>query len=170
MEAYYATIVAFIREHEAWAAPLAFVLAFGESTAFISVLLPATIILLGIGGVIGASGIGFWAIWTAAALGAAMGGWASYWLGGHFHGALAHFWPLSRHPEMLVKSVAFFRKWGVGGVFLGRLVGPFGSVLPLAAGICNMPQIPFQIANIASALIWATWVLAPGALGIAWLK
>ena len=122
------------------------------------------------GGMIGASGIGFWAIWVAATLGTIAGATVSYWLGRHFHGAVTHFWPLSGHPEMLVKSVAFFRKWGAGGVFLGRLVGPFGSVLPLAAGICDMSLIPFQIANVASALAWATSVLAPGVLGAAWLQ
>ena len=34
------TVLAFLRDHEAWAAPIVFVLSFGESLAFISLLLP----------------------------------------------------------------------------------------------------------------------------------
>lgn len=132
-------------------------------------LLPATVILFGVGGIIGASGIGFWSIWVAAACGAALGDWVSYGFGRHFRGSVVRFWPLSRHPDVLAKGEAFFRKWGAGGIFFGRFFGPLRAAVPLAAGICGMPQLPFQIANVASALVWATGILAPGTLGVAWL-
>ena len=35
----------FVREHQVWAAPIVLALAFGESLAFISLLLPATVAL-----------------------------------------------------------------------------------------------------------------------------
>jgi len=165
----YDAILAFVREQEIWAAPLVFVLAFGESLAFVSLLLPATVILFGIGGLIGASGIGFWPIWIAAASGAALGDWFSYWLGCHYHHGIARLWPLSRHPNLLPRGEAFFRKWGTAGIFLGRFFGPLRSAVPLVAGICAMPWLPFQIANVASALVWATGILTPGAIGISWL-
>ena len=63
----------FIRANQAWAAPVVFLLAFGESLAVISVLLPATAILFGLSGLLGASGIAFWPCWAAAALGAILG-------------------------------------------------------------------------------------------------
>ena len=87
-------VVGFVREHESLASPIAFVLAFGESLAFVSLLLPATVILFGIGGLIGATGIGFWPIWLAAALGAVLGDWLSYWLGHHYKYEIARLWPL----------------------------------------------------------------------------
>ena len=68
-------VIEFIRAHEAWAVPIVFVLAFGESLAFIALLLPATVILWGIGALVGASGISFWPLWLAAAFGAALGDW-----------------------------------------------------------------------------------------------
>jgi membrane protein DedA with SNARE-associated domain len=33
-----------------------------------------------------------------------------------------------------------------------------------------MPFRLFQIANFASALVWATGILAPGAFGLTWLE
>src|SRR5690348_8574729 len=110
-------VLAFVRNHEAWAPLVVFVLAFGESLAFTSLLLPATAILLGAGGLVGAAGIGFWPIWAAAALGAVMGDWVSYWLGYHYKNTLGRVWPFSRHPALLPRGQSFFKKWGAFGVF-----------------------------------------------------
>src|SRR6476661_6113902 len=49
LPAFVQPVLDFIRAHEAWAVPIVFLLAFGESLAFISLLLPATVILWGIG-------------------------------------------------------------------------------------------------------------------------
>ena len=162
-------VLDFVRLHEAWAAPIVLVLAFGESMAFLSLLLPATVILFGVGGLIGASGIDFWPIWAAAAIGAILGDWVSYWFGYHYKHQITHMWPLSRHPEMIVRGEAFFRRWGAVSVFLGRFFGPLRCVMPLIAGIFDMRQVPFQIANVTSGLVWATGILAPGTLGLRWL-
>jgi membrane protein DedA with SNARE-associated domain len=162
-------VLTFVRDHEIWAAPVVFALAFGESLAFVSLLLPATAVLFGIGPVIGAADIGFWSIWLAAALGAALGDWVSFWLGSRFKHAIGQMWPLSRHPGLLARAEAFFRKWGILGIFLGRFFGPLRSAVPLAAGLCAMPILPFQLANIASAFVWATGILTPGMLIFDWL-
>ncbi|KEY59168.1 DedA family protein [Serratia sp. DD3] len=159
-----------VRQHQGWAVPIVFVLAFGESLAFLSLLLPATVILLALGALIGESGIAFWPIWTAAVAGAFFGDWLSYWVGYHYQDRVAQMWPLSRNPQLLVRGHAFFERWGVLGIFFGRFFGPLRSVVPLVGGICAMPQTLFQIANITSALIWAFGILAPGAFGIKWLS
>ncbi|HVJ51029.1 MAG TPA: DedA family protein [Aliidongia sp.] len=169
MEALSGAILDIVRAHAVLAPPIVFALAFGESLAFVSLLLPATVLLVGGGGIVSAAGIGFWSIWSAAAAGAALGDWVSYWLGLHYKEAIGGIWPLSRHPALLSRGQAFFEKWGAAGVFLGRFFGPLRSVMPLVAGICAMPLIPFQIANLTSAVLWATAVLAPGWLAVEWL-
>lgn len=165
---WYELTLAFIRTHEAWAAPIVFALAFGESLAFISLLLPATVILFGIGGLVGASGIGFWPLAIAAAAGAALGDWVSYWLGYHYKAQIAAMWPLNRHPTLIPRGEAFFARWGTAGVFFGRFFGPLRAAVPLVAGACGMRQMPFQLANIASAIVWGIGILAPGTFGVRW--
>ncbi len=162
-------VLVFIKANEALAAPIVFVLAFGESMALIALLLPATVILWGVGALIGASGLSFWPIWLAAVLGAALGDWLSYWLGYHFHEPISRMWPLSRHPQLIPKAHTFFEKWGALGVFIGRFFGPLRAAVPLVAGAVQMPQVPFQIANWTSALVWGFTTLGPGAFGIGWL-
>ena len=81
MEAYVDQVIAFARDNAAWAPPIVFALAFGESLAFISLLIPAWGALVALGALIGSSGIEFWPVWVAASLGAALGDWLSYWIG-----------------------------------------------------------------------------------------
>ncbi|NIG62930.1 MAG: DedA family protein [Serratia symbiotica] len=159
-----------VRQNEVWAIPIIFVLAFCESLAFMSLLLPATVILLALGAIIGKSGIAFWPICAAAAVGAFLGDWLSYWIGYHYQHRVVDMWPLSRNPKLLIRGHAFFERWGVLGIFIGRFFGPLRAVVPLVGGICGMPQGYFQLANIISSMIWAFGILAPGALGIKWLS
>jgi membrane protein DedA with SNARE-associated domain len=128
------------------------------------------VILFAVGALIGSSGIAFWPIWAAAALGAALGDWLSFWVGLKLKGNVAQLWPLSRNRDLIPRGHRFFERWGAVGVFVGRFFGPLRASVPLVAGICEMPAITFQIANVSSALVWATAILGPGAFGVKWLQ
>jgi len=162
MEDFAHALADFVRVHQAWAAPIVLVLAFGESLAFISLLIPAWGALVAIGALIGASGISFWPIWIAGGIGAALGDWVSYWFGYKYKEQVAQIWPLSRYPEILPRGEAFVKKWGVPSIFIGRFFGPLRASVPLAAGIFEMPYLQFQIANFVSAMIWAAALLVSG--------
>ena len=60
------TIMQFIETHQVWSLPIIFLLAFGESLAIISLLVPATAILLGAGALIGTGVISFVPVLIAA--------------------------------------------------------------------------------------------------------
>lgn len=163
------TVIEFVREHQAWAAPTVFLLAFGESLAFLSLMVPGWAALVGIGALIGASGIEFWPIWLAGAFGAALGDWVSYWIGFRFKDKVRTMWPLSRYADLLPSAERFVRNWGVPSIFLGRFFGPLRAFVPLAAGIFEMRYWYFQFANFSSALLWSAVVLAPGTFGIKYI-
>jgi membrane protein DedA with SNARE-associated domain len=155
-------VLNFIREHREWATPVVFALAFGESLAFISLLLPAWAALVGVGTIIGTTGISFWQVWVAASVGAALGDWVSYWIGLKLEYTVQHWWPLSRHPDLIPKGEAFVKKWGVFAIFIGRFFGPLRASVPLVAGIFEMPYWRFQLANFSSAFVWAAVLLLFG--------
>ena len=62
---YVQSVIAFVRDNAAWAPPIVFALAFGESLAFISLLIPAWGALVAIGALLGTSDINFWPVWIA---------------------------------------------------------------------------------------------------------
>jgi membrane protein DedA with SNARE-associated domain len=170
LEAHAQELVEFVRLHEAWAAPIVFALAFGESLAFISLLIPAWAALVGIGVMIASGNLNFWPIWVAGSVGAALGDWLSYWIGIKLGPPVAHIWPLSRHPELLPKGETFVKRWGPLAIFIGRFFGPLRASVPLVAGIFRMPFWEFQIANFASAFVWAGVLLTLGDVGAKVIK
>jgi len=162
LDAYFHQVVVFVAAHKVWAAPIVALLAFGESLAFLSLLIPAWGALVAIGAMIGPSQINFWPVWIAAAIGAALGDWLSYWIGVKLGPSVAHVWPLSRHPEMLPRGETFVKRWGALAIFIGRFFGPLRAAVPLVAGIFAMPFWRFQFANFSSAFLWAALLLTIG--------
>jgi membrane protein DedA with SNARE-associated domain len=152
----------FVRAHAEWAPPIVFVLAFAESLAFISLLVPAWGALVAMGALIKSGGLNFAPVWIAGALGAACGDWLSYWVGLKLEHGVANIWPLSRHPNLIPTGEAFVKKWGVLGIFIGRFFGPLRASVPLVAGIFEMPYWRFQFANFFSAFVWAAVLLTLG--------
>ncbi len=162
MEGYAHELIAFVRLHQVWAAPVVLVLAFGESLAFISLFVPAWSVLVAIGALLGPGQISFWPVWIAGGLGAALGDWLSYWIGYKFKDSVAGMWPLSRYPDLLPRGASFVQRWGIPGIFIGRFFGPLRASVPLAAGIFEMPYWWFQLANFSSALVWSAVLLLFG--------
>ena len=172
MEAYVEQIITFARDNAAWVPAIMFALAFGESLAFISLLIPAWGALVALGALIGSIGISFWPVWIAAALGAALGDWLSYWIGQKLEYRVQHIWPLSRHPDLIPRGERFMKTWGIAGIFIGRFFGPLRASVPLIAGIFEMPFWRFQVANVLSAFVWAAVLLTLGdgiSKAIAWV-
>lgn len=163
-------ILDFAAQYQAWLGPLVFTLAFGESIAFVSLVLPFWGILVALGAVLGAAGgFQYWTILIAAACGAALGDWVSYWLGKHYDKQLRGMWPLKNYPEMMTRGEEFFRKYGAWAIVGARFSGPLRASVPIVAGALHMPQGIFQLANWTSAFLWAAVLLAFGdSLGRVW--
>jgi membrane protein DedA with SNARE-associated domain len=152
----------FVRENAVWAGPIMFALAFAESLAFISLLVPAWSALVAIGALVGAGTLSVWPVWIGGAMGAACGDWLSYWIGLKLEYSVQHIWPLSRHPDLIPRGEAFVKKWGALAIVIGRFFGPLRAAVPLVAGIFEMPFWRFQIANFSSAFLWAGVLIALG--------
>lgn len=132
------------RTYPYWCFPIAFGVAFSESFAGISVLVPGFALLLG--------------------LGAVCGDWISWWLGRHYHHQILHVWPFRKFEAQIEKALHFFHRWGAWAVFFGRFLGPLRASVPLVAGMSELEFRPFMIASVISALIWAYALLAFPAL------
>lgn len=159
-------LLEFIKAHQNWAVVIIFVTAFGESFALLGLLFPGTALLIGAGTLIADGTLHYLPVMAAAILGAVLGDSVSYWLGRRFGGAIARMWPFNRNPDLVPSGVRFFERYGGMSVFIGRFLGPIRAVIPLAAGILQMPRGRFWVANIASALVWAPLLLFAGnALG-----
>jgi membrane protein DedA with SNARE-associated domain len=155
-------IIQFITAHAAWAGPIIFLVAFGESFAFISFLFPGTAIMLAAGAFIPSGTLSAWPLIVGAICGAVLGDTISYEIGRRYGHHLKDVWPFKRRPDLLERGVTFSGQHGGKAVFAGRFFGPFRAVVPLAAGCTRLSRRAFWIANVTSALIWAPGLLLPG--------
>ncbi len=163
------SIMEFIKANEKWALPIIFVLAFGESIAFISLVLPFWGILVALGIMLPNTDISFLFALCAASVGAALGDWVSYSIGFRFRNTIARMWPFTSHPDMLPKGEKYFNKYGAGAIWLARFSGPLRASVPIVAGVAQMNSIKFQLANWPSAFLWAFVLLVIGDfVGLVW--
>jgi len=162
MEHFSHNVLALIAAHPDMSAFLIGLTAFGESFAVISFFIPGTTILIAAGALVERGALDPLVTVTAAAIGAVLGDAVSYWIGLRFGRALHKFWPFNLHPTALVEGERFFQKYGLASIFIGRFFGPLRAFVPLVAGTCRMPALPFYIANIVSAVIWAPALLYSG--------
>ncbi|APT56146.1 DedA family protein [Roseomonas gilardii] len=174
MDALISGFEAWIRENAAWAPWVAMLLAFSESLPVISLLVPSTALLLGMGLLIGNGTLPAWPVLLGIVVGGvagdAVGFWAFRWQGRR----LLRRWLPRRQWRNYASAVLFFRRWGWMAVFASRFVGPARAFASAIAGLSGMRQSHFQAANLCSAIVWAPLLVMPGylldALGALFLR
>ena len=137
-------------------------IAFVESLAIAGIVIPGVAFLFGVAVVAGATEISMSLSLISAAIGAISGDVISFLIGKHYQDNIRHMWPVSKYPDAVKKGEQFFSKWGIYSVVIGRFVGPIRPVLPMVAGIMNMPKRKFISVNILSAMAWAPVYILPG--------
>ena len=164
MQTFTQSILEIIQQNAEWAWLIVFLIAFIESLAILGLFMPGWVLLVGIGTMIGADILEFPPVVISAYFGAVIGEYLSYYAGYHYHEAILK-WPfVARHERLIEQSKRFFKKYGAAGVFFGRFIGPVRAVIPLVAGISEMPKRTFFWVNLTSGFIWAPLYLIPGIL------
>lgn len=158
----------FVRENEALVEVTLFCLGFAESLVITSFFVPASVLFLGIAALHGASGGEFLPILLAGTAGAFLGDIATYAIGRRYKDQVRQHWPFRNNPDLLPKASAFFERWGLLGVVVGKFVGPMRPLIPLVSGVVSMPWLTFGIASAVSSLIWSIAFLAPAFYGLKW--
>lgn len=148
--------------HPHWGGFVTFIISALESIAIVGTLVPGSIMMSGIGALMGTGILPFWTTLAWAIAGAIAGDGISFALGYYFKGRISGMWPFKTRPHMLDAGKTFFAKHGGVSVFLGRFVGPVRAVVPLIAGMMHMSKQRFYIANIASGFLWAPAYMLPG--------
>ncbi|MDR3533896.1 MAG: DedA family protein [Rhodopila sp.] len=153
----------FVHAHLAWVVPIILALSFLKSLAFVSLVVPSSIVVAMIVGLMDMSGVSLWPAGVAIWLGAGLGDCVSYEIGWRMKDRVHLYWPFTRYPQLMPRGERFFRRWGAMSVALCRFFSPLRATVPLLCGIFEMPPLVFQLANWLSAIVWAGLVVAIGA-------
>lgn len=172
MDALIPALLDFVQRHAALIFWLALLLALAETLVGLSLLIPSTAILVGLGALAATGTIGIVELCLGAALGALLGSTVSYLIGLRWGDRLLRVWPLSRDPAAVDRAAASFARRGAVTLLIGHFVGPLRGVVFLMAGAARMPALRFQTWNIGGALAWALTVPLAGQAGgsaLGWL-
>ena len=157
-----------VRQHIDLAEPICFLLGFAESIAFVSLLVPSSILFVGIGGLHSAAGGQLWTTALAGGAGAFIGDIVSYLMGRYFKNEIGGLWPFSTRPEWYAGALGIFKRWGFWSILGGKFLGFARPFLPVVAGASHMHVPSFLVASAVSSLAWAGVFLAPG-YGVTWI-
>lgn len=153
-----------------WVAAL---LALAETTAFVSVLVPSTALLVAAGAAVATGFLPFVPLWAGAAAGALIGSTFSWWLGRRYGERILRLKLLRDNPALVTRTEALFARWGMLAVPAGHFIGPLRPVVFLLAGMSGMSFRRFQAVNVPGAMAWAFVVPATGIMGgdlFGWLR
>ncbi len=155
MDALIETTLAFVRENADWAFWIALIFAMGETIALVSIFIPSTAILLGVGALVATGQVAFLPIWAGATIGAIIGSFISYAIGWHYGDRILSFRPIAKHSDLIETGNSAFRRWGALAVLIGHFFGPLRAVVFLMAGIVRLNLPVFAAINIAGCALWA---------------
>ena len=163
-------MIGFFQAHATWVLPISFALAFLKSVAFVSLVVPSTLVVAAISALASLSGVSLWPVWVAISIGAALGDWLSFSIGWRLQHRVHHYWPFTRYPDLMPRGERFFHRWGVMSVVLCRFFSPLRATIPILCGIFEMDPLVFQIANWLSAFLWGGLMLWLGVSGVSALR
>ncbi|MCJ8139480.1 DedA family protein [Falsirhodobacter halotolerans] len=172
MEQMIDSVIGFVEAHSAWAFWIALFFALAETMPVISILIPSTAILVGVGALAATGGVDLFPIWAGGSIGAVLGSTVSWWLGRRYGLWILSQWPMSRDPLMAERGRAAFAKWGGSALLIGHFFGPLRAVVFLLAGISRMPFLRFSGWNFVGSLAWAFVIPKSGEIGgnvLGWL-
>ena len=138
--------------------------AFFESLALVGLILPGTVMMAALGALIGSGEVNFWHAWLAGIVGCLLGDWLSFWLGWRFKKPLHRWSFLKKHKALLDKTEHALHEHSLFTILVGRFVGPTRPLVPMVAGMLDLPIRKFLPPNIIGCLLWPPFYSLPGIL------
>ncbi len=153
-----------ITQSLAWSLLAVLLVAFLESLALVGLLLPGTVLMTALGALVGSGQLGIYPAWGAGIVGCLLGDWISYYIGWQFKGPLHRWSFLQKHKSLLDKTEHALHQHSMFTILVGRFVGPTRPLIPMVAGMLELPVKKFLPPNLIGCLLWPPAYLMPGIL------
>ncbi|PAU61018.1 bifunctional DedA family/phosphatase PAP2 family protein [Pseudomonas indica] len=155
-------LTAWLSAHPQWLGLALFVVACTECLAIIGLLMPGAVLLFTLAVLAGSGALGLGETLLLAYCGGLLGDLLSYALGRRFHQNIRRLPGLRHHPEWMASAEIHFHKYGFASLLVGRFIGPLRPMLPMVAGMLDMPFGRFLLVSLLASVGWALAYLLPG--------
>jgi membrane protein DedA with SNARE-associated domain/membrane-associated phospholipid phosphatase len=156
------TLTQWLSAHPEWLGLAIFLIACIECLAIAGIIVPGTILMFAVAVLAGNGALGLWETLLLAYLGGLLGDALSYAIGHYFHQDIRRLPILRDHPQWLTSAEVYFNRYGVASLLVGRYIGPLRPMLPMVAGMLNMPLPRFILVSLLAAAGWSIAYMLPG--------
>ncbi|WP_097305247.1 bifunctional DedA family/phosphatase PAP2 family protein [Pseudomonas chlororaphis] len=145
-----------------WLAAAVFIVACVECLAIAGLIVPGTVLLFAIAVMAGSGALSLGETLALGFFGGLLGDVVSYLLGRRFHQNIRRLPGLRHHPEWINGAEAYFQRYGIASLLVGRFIGPLRPMLPMVAGMFDMSFPRFFAVSLLAAAGWTVAYLLPG--------
>lgn len=162
MSHWFDSLTAWLGAHPQWLGVAVLLIACTECLAVAGLVVPGTVLLFAVSVLAGGGALGLWETLVLAYCGGLAGDLLSYALGRRFHQNIRRLPLLRDHPEWLGGAERYFHRYGVASLLVGRFIGPLRPMLPMVAGMVDMPFPRFLAVSLLASAGWALAYILPG--------
>ncbi|UVJ43466.1 bifunctional DedA family/phosphatase PAP2 family protein [Pseudomonas sp. LS1212] len=145
-----------------WLGLAVFLVACIECLAIAGIIVPGTVLLFAIAVLAGSGALTLGETLLLGYVGGMLGDAVSYFLGRRFHQNIRRLPLLRHHPEWIGSAELYFQRYGIASLLVGRFIGPLRPMLPMVAGMFDMPLPRFIIVSLIAGAGWSVAYLLPG--------
>lgn len=156
------SITTWLTANPAWLTVAIFLVCFTECLAIAGIIVPGTVLLFAFAALAGSGVLSLQEVLLLGFLGGLTGDVVSYFIGRHFHQNIRRLPGLRHHPEWIGGAETYFQRYGIASLLVGRFIGPLRPMLPMVAGMFDMPFPRFLAVSIVAAAGWSMVYLIPG--------
>ncbi|NWL79083.1 phosphoesterase [Pseudomonas taiwanensis] len=162
MSQWFDQVTAWLGANPEWLGLAIFLIACIECLAIAGIVVPGVALLFAVGVMAGSGALELWQTLLLAYCGGLVGDMISYGLGRRFHQNIRRLPLLRDHPEWITGAENYFQRYGIASLLVGRYIGPLRPMLPMVAGMLDMPFPRFVAVSMLAAAGWAVAYLVPG--------
>lgn len=148
--------------HPQWLGLAVFLLACGECLALVGIIVPGALLLFAVAVLAGGGALSLGETLLLAFCGGLLGDALSYAFGRRFGPQIRRLPLLRSHPEWLTSAENYMQRYGSSSLLIGRFIGPLRPMLPMVAGMLNMPLPRFFAISVLAGSGWSIAYLLPG--------
>jgi undecaprenyl-diphosphatase len=156
------SITTWLAANPSWLSVAIFLVSFTECLAIAGIIVPGTVVLFAVAALAGSGVLPLQEVLLLGFLGGLLGDGVSYFIGRYFHQNIRRLPGLRHHPEWIGGAETYFQRYGIASLLVGRFIGPLRPMLPMVAGMFDMPLPRFIAVSIVAAAGWSMVYLIPG--------
>ncbi|MEA9993544.1 bifunctional DedA family/phosphatase PAP2 family protein [Pseudomonas sp. 10B1] len=156
------SITGWLTANPSWLGTAIFLIACFECLAIVGLVVPGTVFMFAVAVLAGSGSLPLGETLLLGFSGGLLGDILSYFLGRRFHQNIRRLPGLRHHPEWIDRAEIYFQRYGIASLLVGRFIGPLRPMLPMVAGMFDMPFFRFLAVSLVAAAGWSVVFLLPG--------